>query len=107
VERQYSLDLSATAKAAYIRIVRDAEDQIAKGDISGSKVKLGRLVDECMDKIILTDPFNPKRALSGALSYIYRVKKGCLRICYMGASQKNRLVVLFHFRDSPKRRRQE
>jgi len=95
MEPSYPVDLTDTAKAAYVRIYMDAQHQIKKGDESGARVKLLRMVDECLDKIIPHDPFCPKRALSGALSSIYRVKKGRLRICYIASSLRQRIIVLF------------
>jgi mRNA-degrading endonuclease RelE of RelBE toxin-antitoxin system len=91
----YSLDLSEVAKQAYSRIWESARNQVDNGNQAGSHVKLLRLVDECLDTIIPHDPFNPKRALSGALSSVYRVKKGRIRICYVASSQHSRITVLY------------
>ena len=52
-------------------------------------------MDDVLDRLIPHDPFAPERALSGVLSGIFRIKKGRLRICYIGASSTRRIVVLY------------
>lgn len=91
----YSLSLSASAEAAYRRIVLEAKPHLESGNTTHAKVKLLRLVDECLDKIIPHDPFSRKRALSGDLSNIFRIKKGRIRICYVGSTQQHELIVLY------------
>jgi mRNA-degrading endonuclease RelE of RelBE toxin-antitoxin system len=89
------VELSSTAEVVYRQIYKDAAEKIESGDTSHPKVKLLRLVDDCLDNIIPQDPFNRNRALRGALSNIFRVKKGRLRICYTASSGKLRIVVLY------------
>jgi mRNA-degrading endonuclease RelE of RelBE toxin-antitoxin system len=89
------VELSSTAEEVYRRIYEDAAQKIANGETSHPKVKLLRIVDECLDQIIPQDPLNPKRALRGALSNLFRVKKGRLRICYTASSGKLTIVVLY------------
>lgn len=93
--KAYTLSLSSSAEAAYRRIVLEAKPHLESGDTTHAKVKHLRLVDECLDKIIPHDPFSPKRALTGELSNIFRVKKGRTRICYVGSSQQYELIVLY------------
>lgn len=91
----YTVELSETAEAVYVRMAEDAQSCIAAGDESNSKVTQFRMVDEALDKIIPHDPLSPERALSGPLSGLYRVKKGRLRICYAANSKNHRIVVLY------------
>ena len=73
----------------------EARACIDAGDESNAKVKLFRMLDEAIDKIIPHDPFNPDRALSGPLSNVFRVKKGKLRICYIASSEHRQILILY------------
>jgi mRNA-degrading endonuclease RelE of RelBE toxin-antitoxin system len=83
----YKIELTATAEQSYERVYSEAKPHLDSGETSHRKVKLLRFIDECIDKIIPYDPFNAKRALVGALSNVFRVKKGRIRICYIGSSR--------------------
>ena len=91
----YDVRLTKTAEDTYNGISEEAQECLKAGDSSNSKVTLLKQVDEVIDKIIPHDPFNPKRALSGALSNIFRVSKGRMRICYVGSSKAKQIVVLY------------
>ncbi len=91
----YDVKLTATAEKTYSRIYEEAQKCLANNDPSHPKVTLLKQVDEVIDKIIPHDPFNPKRALSGSLSNIFRISKGRMRICYAGSSKQKQLVVLY------------
>jgi|SRR5579872_1114791 len=91
--KAYRVELSPTAEVVYRQIYRGAARHL--NDSSHSNVKLLRSVDECLDKIIPHDPFSRKRALAGSLSNIFRVKKGRLRICYIGSSTNFKIKVLY------------
>ncbi len=81
---------------------KDAQACIKRGDEGNSKVKQLRIVDEVLDKLIPHDPFAPERGLSGLLSGIYRIKKGCLRICCAGNSKSHKITVLY-ISDTPRK----
>jgi len=66
-----------------------------KGESSHPHVKLLRIVDECLDKIIPHEPFSKDRALTGEFANIFRVKKGRIRICYIASSRAYEIVVLY------------
>lgn len=89
------VELSATAEEVYRRIFEEASEKLKAGDSSHPKVKLLRMVDDCLDNIIPHDPFNPQRSLRGALANLFRVKKGRLRICYTGSSAVLKIIVLY------------
>lgn len=99
---KYTVELSEVAERTYLRLADEAQVCIDRGDKANSKVKLFRMVEEALDKIIPQDPFAPERSLSGILSGYYRVKKGRLRICYIGNSSTKRIKVLY-ISDTPRK----
>jgi len=100
--RPYVLELSAQAETVYRRLSDDAQRCIDSGDETNSKVTQLRMVDEALDRIIPHDPFARDRALAGPLAGIYRVKKGRIRICYIGRSDTRRIIVLY-ISDTPRK----
>lgn len=98
---EYTVELTEGAEQTYLKFVAEADGSIARGDRSNARVKRLRLVDGAINRIIPADPFNPRRALGHPLSNIFRVKKGRLRICYVGSSELRRIVIFVHFRVSP------
>jgi len=87
--------LTPTAESAYREIHEQAQEQLDKGNTGSPKVKLLRLIDDCIDKIIPADPLAKERALSGALSGLFRVKQGRTRICYCASSKHNTITILY------------
>ncbi len=98
----YDIKLSEVAEKVYRRLYLEAQECLEKGDETNSKVKQFRMVEEALDKIIPHDPFAPERSLSGALSGIYRVKKGRTRICYIGSSKLKQITILY-ISDTPRK----
>jgi len=99
---KYTLELTESAERVYSSLCEAAQKCIDSGDVTNSKVTLFNMVEEILDKIIPHDPFAPERGLSGPLSGLFRVKKGRVRVCYAGASQQNRIVVLY-ISDTPRK----
>ena len=93
--RDYEIRLTKHAEQAYRRACREAERCIEAGDETNAKLTCFRMLEEVIEKIIPHDPFHPRRALSGTLSGIFRVKKGRLRICYIGNSNSRKITILF------------
>ena len=91
----YTIELTAIAEKVYRRLDQEAQDCIVAGDAGNSKVTTFRMVEEALDKLIPHDPFKPERGLTGRLSGVFRIKKGRLRICYIGSSKMKRITVLF------------
>ena len=91
----YEVELTEEAAKIYESLYLDAAKCLDKGDVSNSKVKNFKMIDEAVRKIIPHDPFDRSRALSGPLSNIFRVKKGRFRICYIGSSAQRRILVLY------------
>ena len=89
------IQLTATAETEYTHLCEEAESCISKGDDSNPKVKLFRALEEVLTKIIPSDPFNQKMALSGPLSSIFRFSREDLRVCYLGQGQESRIIVLY------------
>ena len=98
----YEVELTETAEKVYLRAFEEAQVCIGRGDRTNSKVKHFRIIQEALDTIIPHDPFNPSRALSGSLSNIFRVKKGRVRLCYIGSSQQKKITVLY-ISDTPRK----
>lgn len=92
---EYTVVLSGVAQEAYTRIFEEAQPALRSGNTSNAKVKLLRIVDECLDKLIPHDPLQRSRTLAGGLSSIYRVKKGRLRICYVVSHSERQIIVLY------------
>ena len=94
-KKPYQVRLTETAERVYVRVMEEGEDCIEAGDVTNAKVKRYRLLDEILEKIIPHEPFSKERALSGPLSNIFRIKKGRMRVCYIGSSAKHEIVVLY------------
>ena len=93
--RDYEICLAKQAEQVYARACREAEQCIEAGDTTNAKLTRFRMLGEVIEKIIPHDPFHPRRALSGQLSNIFRVKKGRLRICYLGSSSSKTIIILY------------
>jgi len=101
-QKSYTVELTRTAEEVYTRIYEEAQDCLDAGDETNSKVKLFRIVEEVLDVIIPHDPFARDRALAGNLSNIFRIKKGRMRICYIGSSKLRKIYVLY-ISDTPRK----
>jgi mRNA-degrading endonuclease RelE of RelBE toxin-antitoxin system len=102
LDTRFTIELTDIAEAVYNRLYEDAQACLERGDETNSKVKQLRIVDDVLDRIIPHDPFAPERGLSGSLSGIYRIKKGRLRICYVGSSTTRKITVLY-ISDTPRK----
>ena len=91
----YDVCLSASAERAYLRFVDLAEKAQRRGDLTNRHCTTLRMVDDALENVIPRDPFNRRYALSGALSNIFRIQKGRLRICWIGSSEYGRICILF------------
>jgi hypothetical protein len=89
------IQLTATAEATYAKLWWEADGCISKGDQTNPKVTFFRALDEALNTGIAADPFNPKNALSGVLSNVFRFGKENLRICYLGHGRQRRIIVLY------------
>jgi hypothetical protein len=92
---QLQVQLTATAQTTYANSYGEAESCISKGDESNPKVKFFRDLDEALTKVIPSDPFNQRIALSGCMSSIFRFSRESLRICYLGHGPQRRIIVLY------------
>ena len=99
---QYQIELSEQAERAYTKAYLDAEASIKAGRPTSARVKRFRGIEEAVKKIIPQDPFAVNRSLSGKLAGIYRVKKGRIRICYVGSSTTKKIGILY-ISDKPRK----
>ncbi|MBI3683997.1 MAG: type II toxin-antitoxin system YhaV family toxin [Acidobacteria bacterium] len=91
----YVVELTEEAEKVYARLHEEALECLKRGDFANSKVTAFNMVEEVLDRIIPHDPFNPSRALTGTLSNIFRIKKGRMRVCYIGSSRDKRIIILY------------
>jgi len=89
------MELSEQAEKAYTKAYLDAEASIKAGKPTGARVKRFRGIEEAVKKIIPQDLFALNRSLSGKLAGVYRVKKGRIRICYVGSSTTRKIGILY------------
>lgn len=99
---EYEVQLSQIAESTYVRMHKEAQECVERGDSTNSKVTQFKMVEEALDRIIPQDPFAPERSLSGALSGIYRIKKGRMRICYVGSSNE-KVIRIVYISDTPRK----
>ena len=92
---EYTIKLTKTAKQTYIKLHTAAEICLRAGDNSNAKVKAFRMVEEAINVLIPHDPFERSRALTGPLTNLFRIRKGRIRICYIGSSEKREIVILY------------
>ena len=92
---EYEIHLSDSAAVSYERYARQALEAELRGEPTNAHCTTLRQIDEAIEKIIPSDPFNKKYALVGDLKTIYRLHKGRLRICWVGSSRQRRIYILF------------
>jgi mRNA-degrading endonuclease RelE of RelBE toxin-antitoxin system len=92
---KYRVVLLPNAEETYRRIYKDAQGPLSRNNATHPKVKLLRIIDECLNTIIPHDATSSRRALSGALAGFYRVKKGRMRICYAVAEQDSEILIMY------------
>ena len=93
--KAYKIKLTPVAEGTYRKFAESAAGPIQRGELGHAAVKRMRLIDECLDMLIPHAPFSTDRALVGALSNIFRVKKGRIRICYIASSAKFEITILY------------
>lgn len=91
----YTVNLTDTAAAAYARFYERAQKADARGDNDSAHLTTLRQLDDALEKIIPSDPFNKKFALVGSLRPIFRLHQGRLRICWVGSSERRFVEVIF------------
>lgn len=90
----YDVILSPAAEVAYEGLYRRAAEARDRGETTSSHFTALNMIDEVIENIP-RDPFNKKYALQGDLSGIFRMKKGRLRICWIGSSSSRKIYVVF------------
>ena len=87
--------LTASAEAAYLKFAELAEKAKKRGALTSAHYTTLRQIDDALENIIPHDPFNPRYALAGDLKSIFRLRKGRLRICWIGSADLKLVYVLF------------
>ena len=98
----YEVQLSEVAQKTYERMWSAARACLDRGDEANAHVKQFRILEDALDNIIPHNPLSPERRLSGALSGIYRVKKGRMRICYI-ADAAAKIIRIIYISDTPRK----
>src|SRR5580692_8794010 len=91
----YEILLTKAAEAAYMNFYESAQKALVRGDVANAHCTTLRQIDDALQNIIPHDPFNPRYALAGDLKPIFRLRKGRLRICWIGSPDKRRVCILF------------
>jgi mRNA-degrading endonuclease RelE of RelBE toxin-antitoxin system len=91
----YEVLLTATAEAAYSKYFEAAQRAISRGDLTNAHCTTLRQIDDALENMIPHDPLNARYALAGDLRPIFRLRKGRLRICWIGSADQRRVYVLF------------
>jgi mRNA-degrading endonuclease RelE of RelBE toxin-antitoxin system len=91
----FEVQLSEVAEKTYTDMFRASQACLDRGDEGNSHVKRFRMIEEVLDRIIPHDPLAPERRLSGALSGVFRVKKGRMRICYLADPTEQVVRVIY------------
>ena len=68
---------------------------MARGDFTNAHCTTLRQIDDALENIIPHDPFNSRYALAGDLKSLFRLRKGRLRICWIGSPDQKRVFVVF------------
>jgi len=87
--------MSEQAQKAYQGYFERAEAAKAKGETSSSHITALNMIDDVIENVIPRDPFNRRYALTGKLGQLFRMKKGRLRICWMGSSVRKKVYIAF------------
>jgi mRNA-degrading endonuclease RelE of RelBE toxin-antitoxin system len=91
----YDVDMTATAEAVYKELGRNAKQAEQRGDYSSTHITTFEMVRDVIKRIIPSDPINRKYALRDALSNVFRIRKGRMRICWIASSKMHRVLILF------------
>ncbi len=91
----YEVDMTDTAAKVYQELYRHSQDAIERGDITNAHCTTFNMVREVLKEFIPRNPIDKQYALEGALSNIFRIKKGRMRICWIASSEQRRVLILF------------
>ena len=87
--------MTSTAEAVYKDLYRKAQEPEIAGDYGSMHCTTFNMVRDAVKRVIPADPLNKKYALRGALSNLFRLRKGRMRICWIASSRMRRICILF------------
>jgi mRNA-degrading endonuclease RelE of RelBE toxin-antitoxin system len=93
--KPYDVDMTETAIAVYKELSRKAKEAELRGEYTSSHITNFDMVKDVIKRVIPGDPLNRKYGLRGALSNIFRIHKGRMRICWIASSKMQRVLILF------------
>jgi len=91
----YTVEMTASAEAAYKDFYRKAKVAEDLGHPESQHCTTFRMLQEAIKTLVPRDPLNKEYALRGALSNIFRMRKGRMRIMWIASSEKRRICILF------------
>lgn len=91
----YSIDMTASAEAVYTAYYRRSQEAELAGDYGSIHCTNFNMIRDAIKRAIPADPLNKKYALRGALSNLFRMRKGRMRICWIASSRMRRVCILF------------
>ncbi|MBZ5652660.1 MAG: type II toxin-antitoxin system YhaV family toxin [Acidobacteriia bacterium] len=91
----YKVDMTASAEAVYVDMYKKAKVAEKKGDYTSSARTNFSMIRQAVRQIIPHDPVNRAYALTGALSNMFRVKKGRYRIMWIASSKLKSICILY------------
>ena len=91
----YEVDMTATAKAVYVDLYRKAKTAEQSGDYGNTHCSTFNMVKDAVHRLIPSDPLNRRHALREALSNVFRIRKGRMRICWIASSKLRRVLILY------------
>lgn len=91
----YTVEMTASAEAAYKDFYKKAKLAEELGHPESEHCTAFRMLQEAIKTLIPRDPLNKGYALRGALTNIFRLRKGRMRIMWIASSERRRICILF------------
>jgi mRNA-degrading endonuclease RelE of RelBE toxin-antitoxin system len=91
----YTVEMTASAEGVYKSFHKKAKVAEELGHPESEHCTTFRMLQQAIKTIIPRDPLNKDYALRGALSNIFRLRKGRMRIMWIASSKKRRVTILF------------
>jgi hypothetical protein len=91
----YVVEMTASAEAVYVDLYRKCKTAESLGHAESDHCTTFHMVQDAVKNIIPHDPINKRFALRGALSIVFRIRKGRIRIMWIASAAMRRICILF------------
>jgi hypothetical protein len=91
----YEINLTASAKAAYLELRQRARAAEARNDLADPNISAFHFVDHAIRHVIPNTPENTRFALHEPLTAMFRIKKGRIRIMWVANTDLRSVVIVF------------